>query len=423
MSLTSAGSRPHGGEERQIVSAAAVERSPLRIAVLVSHPIQYYAPIFRALATRCDLHVFYGQRLTPQQQGAVGFGTTFEWDIDLLSGYASTFLHNVSRKPGPEHFGGCDTPEIGARLRAGGFDALLVMGWHLKSYIQGIFAAKRMGIPVMVRGDSHLDTPRSALKRGAKEIIYPVFLRVFDGALYVGQKSRAFYEHYRYPAARLFHSPHCVDNDWFAMRATSEARSAFRRSLEIRDDAFVVLFAGKLEPMKRPLDVVAAAARCRAAGRPVEVMVAGAGELEPALRKCASELGVPTYVLGFCNQTEMPAAYAAADALVLPSTGGETWGLVANEALACGRPVIVSEACGCAPDLAADGEAGRVTPVGDVDGIAAAIDSVMREPPLKSAIDERSRSHSIARAVDGISACAASVAGRIVANADSNRSV
>ncbi len=422
MSPTDADFQRDRGDSSKIATSAAAVRGSLKLAVLVSHPIQYYAPIFRALATRCELHVFYGQRLSPQQQGSAGFGTAFDWDVDLLSGYPSTFLRNVSRNPGPEHFNGCDTPEIGARLRCGGFDAVLVMGWHLKSYVQGILAAKRTSIPVMVRGDSHLETPRSALTRCVKELVYPMFLRLFDGALYVGQKSKAYYEHYRYPASRLFHSPHCVDNDWFAARATADARAQMRRSLVIREDAFVVLFAGKVVPHKRPLDVVVAAARCRAAGRPVEVMVVGSGEQEMDLRSCAGELDVPLHMLGFCNQTEMPAAYAAADALVLPSHH-ETWGLVANEALACGRPVIVSHFCGCAPDLAADGKAGRVVLLGDIDSIAAAIGAIIEQPPLKSAIQDRSRSHSIARAVDGILACGESLTRRTGAKADPSYAV
>lgn len=340
--------RRHVSEGTDFASTDVARRSELRLAVLLSHPIQYYTPIFRALAARCELHVFYGQKLTPQQQGSAGFGTAFDWDIDLLSGYPSTFLRNVSRTPGPEHFGGCDTPEIGTRLRAGGFDALLVIGWHLKSYMQGVLAAKRAGLPVLVRGDSHLDTPRSALKRSVKELVNPLFLRLFDRALYVGQKSKAFYEHYRYPASRLFFSPHCIDNDWFAARATTEARVQVRRSHGIRKDAFLVLFAGKLVAFKRPLDVVASAARCRIADRPVEVMVAGSGELESEMRRRAGELGVPLHMLGFCNQTQMPAAYAAADVLVLPSNGEETWGLVAIILLRVGHVWIERQAdCLC----------------------------------------------------------------------------
>lgn len=403
------GSRRYGAPGLEFARAAA-GFSDLSLAVVVSHPIQYYAPIFRALATRCKLHVFYGQQLTRQQQGAAGFGTAFDWDIDLMSGYSSTFLHNISDKPGPDQFGGCDTPEIFTKLRGGSFDALLVMGWNLKSYLQAIFAAKRIGIPVMVRGDSQLGTPRSALKRGVKELVNPIFLRLFDGALYVGQKSKAFYEHYHYPASRLFFSPHCVDNDWFAARATADARAQVRRSHGIREDTFVVLFAGRLVPFKRPLDVIDSAARCRSSGRPVEVMVAGSGELESEMRRRADELGVPLHMLGFCNQTQMPAAYTAADVLLLPSNGEETWGLVANEALACGRPVIVSDACGCAPDLAGDGKAGRVVPLGDINAIAACIDAMMVRQALPSAIQESLIGHSIGRAVDGILACAGSFA-------------
>jgi glycosyltransferase involved in cell wall biosynthesis len=374
----------------------------MRLAVAVSHPVQYYAPLFRALAMRCDLHVFYGQELTPAQQGAEGFRAAFTWDVDLLSGYVSTTLHNVSRTPGSASFANCDTPEIAARLREGRFDCVLVLGWYLKCYLQSLLAAKRLHLPVLVRGDSHLEMTRSALKRSVKAVINPVFLRLFDGALYVGQKSRAFYEHYHYPAHRLFFSPHCVDNDWFSTRATPEARTRIRGSRRIGPDTFVVLFAGKLIPFKRPLDVIAAATICRAQGRAVEVMIAGSGELDAELCVRADLSGVPLHMLGFCNQTEMPPAYAAADALVLPSDGRETWGLVANEALACGRPVIVSDACGCAPDLAADGAVGRIVPVGDIEALAGAIAGMIDQPPCASDIRALAERYSVARAVDGI---------------------
>lgn len=380
----------------------------MRVAVVISHPIQYHAPLLRALAARCDLHVFYCSKLSPQQQAAAGFGTSFEWDVDLLSGYESSFLRNVSPTPGSSHFRGCDTPEINERLQRGRFDALLVMGWHLKSYMQATLAARRIGLPVLVRGDSHLETPRSALKRYAKAVLNPVFLRLFDGALYVGAKSRAFYEHYRYPASRLFHSPHCVDNEWFAAHATIESRRELRRDCGIDDDTYVMLFAGKLQALKRAGDLVAAVSRCREAGRRVVVMIAGSGELEVPIKTQAASLGVPLHMLGFQNQSAMPAVYAASDAMALLSDS-ETWGLVANEALACGRPVIVSDACGCAPDLVADGKAGRLTPVGDVEAIANAIVSIMDRPPLAAEIRARSDAHSISKAVDGILAGAAAL--------------
>jgi glycosyltransferase involved in cell wall biosynthesis len=376
----------------------------MRLAVLTSHPIQYYAPLFRVLARRVELRVFFAHRATPNEQARAGFGTAFDWDIDLTSGYLSTFLENVARQPGIDRFSGCDTPGIGHALREGKFGALLLMGWHLKSYLQGLLAAKRLGMPVMVRGDSQLATPRSPLKRMAKALAYPPFLRLFDAALYTGERSRTYYEHYRYPPQRLFFSPHCVDNEWFAARATREAGRHLRERFGIAAETAVLLFAGKLVPFKRPMDLLAAAALCRESGYNVEVMIAGDGELRGRLIAGAKELSVPLHMLGFCNQTEMPAAYAAADCLILPSDGRESWGLVANEALACGRPVILSSACGCAPDLARNGQAGRCFPAGDIRALARCIQEAASAPPAQEKIARTSSRYSLDSAAAGVTA-------------------
>lgn len=372
------------------------------LAILASHPVQYYAPLFRRLAKQVDITVFFAHRATPEQQAAAGFGTAFNWDVDLLEGYKHVFLTNVARQPGTYHFAGCDTPEIGKRLREGRFDALLTMGWNLKSYVQGVYAARCIHIPVLVRGDSHLQTPRSVLKRFVKGLVYPVGLRQFDAALYVGARNRAYFEHYHYPQDRLFFSPHCVDNDWFADRATANARAALRNECGIPGDAFVVLFAGKLVPFKRPLDIVFATAKCRAEGLPVEILVAGSGELEAQIIEEAQRNNVPLHMLGFQNQTQMPAAYAAADSLVLPSDSRETWGLVVNEALACGRPVIVSNVCGCVPDLAADDGVGRSFATGDVNSLAGALGKLLREPPSLQRIADVAAKYNLDAAAGGV---------------------
>jgi glycosyltransferase involved in cell wall biosynthesis len=371
----------------------------MRLAIVASHPIQYHSPLFRELAGRCDVQVFYAHRATPEQQAAAGFGQAFDWDVDLTEGYAHSFLRNVAANPGGDGFGAYDTPELGDLIANGRFDAVLVPGWGVKSYWQALLAARRAGVPVMVRGDSQLDTPRSALRRLAKRALYPPLLRLFDAALYVGTRSRAYYEHYGFPADRLFHSPHCIDTAWFAERATAEARSAQRAELSATDQDYVVLFAGKLQGIKRPLDVVETCARL---GDPrVRIAVAGSGELAEAMAARARQAGVRLDMLGFRNQSLMPAAYAGADLLMLPSES-ETWGLVCNEALACARPILVSQACGCAIDLAGDRTAGEIYPTGDVGQASLKLAELINRPKAHAAIAQKSAAHSLAAAADGV---------------------
>jgi glycosyltransferase involved in cell wall biosynthesis len=343
-----------------------------RIGFLVSHPIQYYTPIFRALAKQCALTVFFAHRQTAEQQAQAGFGVTFDWDVDLLSGYESRFLVNVSRRPSTERFGGCDTPGIAAEIAGSNFDAFVVPGWALRSYWQAARACRRLGVPVLVRGDSHLGTRRNGALWAAKAFAFPYLLRRFDGFLYVGQRNREYLRHYGVPENRLFFSPHCVDNDAFAaasVAARGEASAGQRRARRR------VLFVGKLLARKHPTDLLHAVARL--AEHRVEVIFAGSGDLEVELRQVAATLALPVKFLGFVNQSQLPAVYASADVLVLPSDGRETWGLVVNEAMACGLPAIVSDAVGCGPDLVEPGATGAIFPLGDIAALAAAIESVL----------------------------------------------
>jgi glycosyltransferase involved in cell wall biosynthesis len=374
----------------------------MRAAIIASHPIQYYGPLFRTLAKQCEITVLFAHRASRQDQARAGFGAEFDWDVDITSGYAHEFLDNVARQPGTDHFSGCDTPQVGDRLRAGRYDAVLVTGWHLKSYIQALIAAKRMGVPVLVRGDSQLATPRSRIKQAGKALAYPPFLRLFNAALYVGERSRAYYLRYGYPEARLFFSPHSVDSTWFAERASQHERRRLRAELRVADDVALALFAGKLVEFKRPADLIRAVASLRERGQAIQVAFAGDGALLESLAGLAAELRTPAHFLGFRNQSEMPAVYAAADVLILPSDSNETWGLVVNEALACKRPVVVSTTCGCAPDLVADKRAGRCFATGDIEAMAQAISAVLFAPPSQEAIEEVTRKYSLDAAARGI---------------------
>ena len=159
-----------------------------------------------------SFEVFYAHKQTAKGQAEAGFGVEFEWDIPLLEGYPHRFLKNVSQRPGLEWFGGCDCPEIGAILREGGFTHVLLIGWHKKVFWQAFWAAKKAGIQVLSRGDSHLGKQRNPLKIITKEILYRILLPCFDAHLYVGQRNFAYLRHYGVPKDHLFFSPHFVDN-------------------------------------------------------------------------------------------------------------------------------------------------------------------------------------------------------------------
>jgi len=381
-----------------------------RIGFLASHPIQYYAPIFRALAGLCDLAVFFAHRQDAEQQARAGYDVAFDWDVDLLSGYESRFLANVARRPSTARFGGCNTPEIGEAIATGGFDGFVVPGWSLRSYWQAVRACRRAGVPVMVRGDSQLPGQRGGAARLAKAALFPALLRQFDGYLYVGRRNREYLEHYGAPAERLFFSPHCVDNEAFsAASGAARARSAGASAEAARRR---VLFVGRLVEDKRPMDLIDAAARLAARGRPVSLTIAGAGALQQRLAAAAQAGGVDARFLGFVNQSGLPAVYAAADVIVLPSVARETWGLVVNEAMACGVPAVVSDAVGCGPDLIEAGVTGAVAPLGDVPALADAIDRVLGfdGSATRRRLAELMQIYSPVRAAEGIVEAAGALA-------------
>ena len=372
-----------------------------RLGVLASHPIQYQAPLFRELALHVDLRVYFAHRQTAQGQATAGFGVEFDWDVDLLGGYEHRFLQNRSRRPGVSDFFGCDTPAIADEIRDGKFDAFLVTGWYLKCYWQAIRACHRFNVPVMVRGDSQLGTPRGWLKKRVKEFIYPRLLQQFDAFLYVGRKNKLYLEHYGVTSERLFFSPHCIDNTGFASLAKKIDREQSRLRIGITPDQSAVLFIGKFLEIKRPLDMVLALRALRSRGMNVCGVFVGDGPLRVFLETFGRDSNVPLTFLGFRNQTELPEAYVIADVLLLPSES-ETWGLVVNEALACGTPVVVSDAAGCAPDLVIEGQTGSIFPKGDTAALADALHGVLTKPPPREAISRRIADYSVAAAARGV---------------------
>ncbi len=381
----------------------------LRLAIVTSHPIQYQAPLFRELARRpeVDLTVFFCSDHGLREAFDSGFGQTFKWDMPLLEGYAYEFVPNRSPRPGVQAgFWGEVNPGLVTRLSRGKFDAVLVHGYaYASSWLA--FAGARLGrAALLMRMESHLLEPRARWKQGLKRLLLGPVLRSMDQCVPIGSLNHEYYRHYGVSPLRLTYSPYAVDEGLFRSESEHMRHSGLvlRRSLGLPETRPVVLFCAKLSPVKRPLDFLAALAACGGETRP-HGLVVGDGVLRGECEWFAKEhlAGCVTFA-GFQNQAAIPRFYAAADLLVLPS-GREPWGLVINEAMAAGLPVITTTVVGAAPDLVRHGETGFVFPVGDVPLLARLIQQAL-DPMLLPRLAQNARARierwSLQRSADGI---------------------
>jgi glycosyltransferase involved in cell wall biosynthesis len=342
-------------------------------AYIITHPIQYYTPVLQHLAQMApdQVQVFYCSGELESSHSQAGFGVPYRWDLPLLEGYRYRFLVNRAARPSTTSFGGLDNPELGRIVASGVYSAVVVNGWHFKSAWRTMLACWRHRVPVLIRSDSHL-RGIGDLSKLAKWPLHRSFIPRLDGCLAAGSWSRDYFENYGASAKQIFTIPHCVDNRRFEhdMHLLRPRREELRRQWGIPAGATVFLFAGKFIPVKRPCDFVSAIGLSAAEAPSVVGLMAGDGPLRAQCEEQARRAGASVRFTGFLNQTRIAEAYAAADAVVVPSAS-ETWGLVVNEAMASGLPCIVSDYVGCGPDVIDRGLTGDIYPAGEVDALSA----------------------------------------------------
>ncbi len=345
----------------------------LKLAVLVSHPIQYFTPIYRVLegTPGVDLTVIFHTRVGVDSYYDAGFGTRLKWDIPLLDGYRSIFLSARTQ------LGGIQWRIIPVLLKQRP-DVLLVHGYNHPTNLIALLVAKLIGCKTVMRGDTRVSAghPSASFKSGFKRALF----RLVDACLAIGSLNRNYYRSLGVPEARIFFAPFSVDNSKFALcDKRAEARAAVRSRYSVAGSAKVVLFVGKLTTRKRAQDVLEAVAILSPKHEDLCLFIAGAGDEESALRVVAERLGIEVRFMGFKNQSELPEIYAASDIFVLPSEE-EPWGLVVNEAMAAGLPVIVTDDVGAAPDLVGGKQTGIVYPAGNIQRLAEALDTLLSDP-------------------------------------------
>jgi glycosyltransferase involved in cell wall biosynthesis len=368
---------------------------PYRLACLVTHPIQYQAPMFRYLANdpALNLTVFFLTDLSAGPHYEPGFRTQVAWDTPL-GGYPHRFL--TKSHMGRLSFWRLPMRRLWRLLQSGNFDALWVHGYGHQALLRAILYARSRGISVLLRGDSRFGPPwPSAPRRQAKRLMLGFLFRLIDAFLAVGSANRDYYRNFGVSDDRIFSTPYAVDNDFFASRAAaaSQRRDAFRAELGLAPDRPVVLYAGKLQRLKRVDDLIEACIGLTSPrpGLPPYLLIVGDGLERAALEARARSLRFDAIKwAGFRNQSELPAFYDLCDVLVLPSDN-EAWGLVLNEAMNAGKPVIASDRVGAARDLIHEGINGAVFPAGDVKALRKAIGRVLEQPDRAMQMGRASR--------------------------------
>ncbi len=374
------------------------QRRRLKLAYLVSHPIQYQAPLLRRIAQApdIDLTVLFGSDFSVRGYRDEGFGVDVKWDIPLLDGYQYKFLP-VLRQATSTSITRPMNSGIYSHLRGSGdkTDVLWVHGYSTVNVLHGLLAAKALGIPSLVRSDSTLmDRPRSLPKRIVKQAFFAGLRHLVSGALSTGDRNDVYWRHHFGANFPVFHMPYAVDNDFFATQTmlAATSRAELQQQLGLDPARPVILFASKLQTRKLCIDLLNAYIQLSPDGvaepHPY-LLIVGDGEERAALEARAAEIGWQSIrFLGFRNQSELPRLFDLCSVFVLPARH-EPWGLVVNEVMAASRAVIVTDDVGCQEDLVQDGVTGGVYPVGNVNALAEKLRAVLASPEIAAEMGRR----------------------------------
>ena len=377
------------------VRVEALETMKYRLAILNSHPIQYFTPLYRKLSAhpQIDLTVYYCNRQGLEEYVDPGFGTVVKWDIPLLEGYNYKFLPNWSWERRVGGFQSLINPSIITELWRGRYDAVLIHGYVYCTCWLGFFGAWVSRTPILMRGDSRLIGRLPKLKQSLKHLILARLFRRCDACLPIGRLNKDYYRHYGVPDAKLFTAPFSVDNEALAQAAERRAhqREQLFRELEIDPALPVILYASKMIPRKRADDLLQAYHRLEGEGVRATLLFIGDGAQKPELERYARDHRLEqVHFLGFRNQSEIPRFGAIADVFVLPAAD-EPWGLIINEMMCMGVPVVTTDEVGAAADLVRHGESGYVYPVGNIAALTDYLRNILTNPELRAAMSSRSR--------------------------------
>lgn len=367
-----------------------------KLAIVVSHPIQHFAPFYRALAEdgRVKPVVIFASRRGVEPYFDEGMQTMISWNMDLLGGYYHVFLPEADKITTSRPLD-VNNPSIGRELMRQAPDAVLIYGYNQLTSMRALWWCRRNKVPALMISDSELKTPRSNPTKLVKGAIVPSILKQFTAFLTVGDCNEDYYRHYGIEETRFFRSPFTIDEHTYRDARTNreQLRRSVREELGIGVDEIVALTVGKLSERKRPRDVIDVARKIKAKGEAptLSFLLAGNGEVMDELVETVEQEALPVRLPGFINVDKLAGLYAAADMILHPSSR-DPHALVMSEATCVGLPLVISDRVGAAgsTDVARAGENTIVFPCGDLDAIERAVLDLAANDTLRTDMGARS---------------------------------
>lgn len=364
---------------------------PLRVAVLSELPTPYRWPLFERVAKEpgVELSVFFYSRNEADRDWTVPVddaGGPGRPRVEFLAGRA---FHVRGRRSLFFHW----NPAIRERLRKGRFDAVVIPGWSMPTSVVAAMACRVRRIPYVIFSETHERTPRPAWLRATKRVALRPIVAGASAWLATGTLSERFLAQHGADPARTFRFANTPDVEALGARVDAERprRAATRAALGVPPDEPVALFVARLIGAKDPACLLEAQAILESRGTAPWLVLAGDGPEAKTLRDLAAARRLSRVRFAGSRQpSELPGIYAAADLFVLPSRH-EPWGVVVNEAMAAGLPVVLTDRVGAAADLLRDGVNGRLVPPGDPQRLAAAIGEIAADPETRRRMGAESR--------------------------------
>jgi glycosyltransferase involved in cell wall biosynthesis len=366
-----------------------------RVLAVCAHPVQYMSPMLRRMAQhpQLDLKVAYCSLRGAKPGHDPEFNATVQWDVPLLDGY--DWVEVPNHGSGSESFFGLHNPGLWKLIRQGRYDAVLIYTGYPRSSFWISYLASKLSRTAFIFGtDATTLVPMTGptWKRHIKRVIWPLLYRLASQVIVPSNGTRDLMRSLGIPAERITLTPYSVDNDWWLARSREINRVAVRQSWGVGPETAVVLFCAKLQPWKRPQDLLQAFAQAKLGN--ALLIIAGDGPLRGEMEREAAALGIADRVrfLGFVNQTQLPALYTTSDLLVLPSSY-EAFGVVVNEAYMCGCPVAASDHVGAARDLIAPVNPSLIYPCGDVSALARILRDTLHDRARLAQLGRAARLH------------------------------